>query len=420
MQKPVKASPNRRLWDNVMWLVASLALAFFVWLFATLQSNPVQERVFRSVDIQVTHNPNLIVTEQSRAVASVTVRAPESVINQLAPDDISVTADVSAEGPGTYRINLLPEVARRASADTSPRQIVITLEELREQLVPVRVTVTQDPPRGFEVVGTPATNVRQVLIRGALSKVQQVAAAQVALDLSEQRATLESSYTLIPVDAAGEPVADVTLEPGTADITAEIGLRPGTRELRVVPNFLDETLPEGYALTGIVYNPQFVLVSGPQEVLDTIPGALPTEQINLKDKTESFQVEVAVRVPYENVFVVGSSLVTVEVGITALSASRQFDNIPVRITGLPANLSATLAPQEVTIIITGPRVELDTLTSQSLDVIADLSGLAPGTHRVQPVVAVFQGHLTQADMLVLPEEIDAVIIGPPTPDPVGG
>lgn len=124
--------------------------------------------------------------------------------------------------------------------------------------------------------------------------------------------------------------------------------------------------------------------------------------------------------PYENVFVVGSSLVTVEVGITALSASRQFDNIPVRITGLPANLSATLAPQEVTIIITGPRVELDTLTSQSLDVIADLSGLAPGTHRVQPVVAVLQGHLTQADMLVLPEEIDAVIIGPPTPDPVGG
>jgi len=419
-QKPVKTSPNRWLWDNAMWFAASMALAFFVWLFATLQSNPVRERVFRVVDIQVAHNPNLIVTEQSRAAASVTVRAPESVINQLVPDDISVMADVSTEGPGTYRVNLTPEVSRRASADTSPRQIMVTLEELREQLVPVKVAITQVPPRGFEVIGAPTTSVRQVLIRGALSRVQQVTAALVTLDLSEQRATLEGSYTLIPVDAAGEPVAAVTLEPNTTDITVGIGLRPGTRELRVVPNFLDETLPEGYALTGIVYNPQFVLVSGPQEVLDTIPGALSTEQINLNNRTESFQVEVAVRVPYENVFVVGSSLVTVEVGITALSASRQFDNVPVRISGLPDDFSAALAPQDVTIIITGPRVELDALTPQDLEVVADLSGLAPGTHRVQPVVAALQGQLTRADILVLPEEIDAVIAGPPTPDPVGG
>jgi YbbR domain-containing protein len=342
------------------------------------------------------------------------------VINQLVPDDLSVLADVSGEGPGTYRVNLTPEVSRRASVDTSPRQITVTLEELREQLVPVKVTLTQDPPRGFEVIGTPETNVPQVLVRGALSKVQQVASATVVLDLSDQRTNLQGSYTLVPTDAAGVPVTGVIVEPNTADITVEVGLRPGTRELRVVPNFLDETLPDGYALTGIIYNPQFILVSGPQEVLDSIPGALSTEQIDLTDKTESFQVEVAVRVPYEDVFVVGSSLVTVEIGITALSTSRQFDDIPVRMTGLPEGFSAALAPQDVTIILTGPRVELDTLTPEDLDVTADLSGLAPGTHRVPPVVAVNQGQITRADVLVLPEEIDAVITGPPTPSPAGG
>ncbi len=419
-QRQAKPTVNRTLWDNLMWFTASMALAFFVWVFATLQSNPIQERVFRAVSIQVIHNPNLIVTEQSRDTATVTVRAPESVINQLAPDDISVVADVSAEGPGTFRVNLVPEVSRRASVDTSPRQITVTLEELREQLVPVRVSVTQEPPRGFEIIGTPTASVRQVLVSGPLSRVQQVTAAAVLLNLSEQRAALEGSYPLIPVDAANQPVANVTIEPNTADVTVEIGLRPGTRELRVVPNFLDETLPDGYALTGIVYNPQYVLVSGPQEVLDSIPGTLSTEQIDLTGKTESFQVEIAVRVPYEDVFVVGSSLITVEVGITALSTSRQFDNIPVRITGLADTLNAVLAPEDVTIILTGPRVELDTLTPEDLDVVVNLSGLGPGMHRVRPVVAVLRGQVTRADILVLPEEMDAIITAQPTPETPGG
>jgi YbbR domain-containing protein len=420
MQKPAKPTANRTLWDNAVWFAASMALAFFVWLFATLQSNPVQERVFRTVAIQVAHNPNLIVTEQSRDTAIVTVRAPENIINQLVPDDVSVVADVSAEGPGTYRVNLTPEVSRRASVDTSPRQITITLEELREQLVPVKVVVGQEPPRGFEIIGAPTTSVRQALVRGALSKVQQVTAAVVTLNLSEQRGTLEGNYALTPVDAAGGLVTDVVLEPNVTDVAVEIGLRPGTRELRVVPNFLDETLPDGYALTGIVYNPQYVLVSGPQEVLDSIPGALSTEQIDLTGKTESFQIEIAVRVPYEDVFVVGSSLVRVEVGITALSTSRQFDDIPVRITGLPENYSAMLAPEDVTIILTGPRVELDALTPEDLDVVANLSGLAPGAHRIQPVVAVLQGQITRAEILVLPEEMDVVITAAPTPGPPGG
>lgn len=408
---------NSALWNNLMWLGASMALAFFVWFIAALQSNPVQERVFRTVPIQIDHSPDLIVTDQSRDTATVTVRAPETVINQLVPDDIAVLADISAEGPGTYRVNLVPQVSRRASADTSPRQITVTLEELREQLVPVEVTVVQEPPRGFDILGAPRTDIRQALVSGPLSMVQQVASARVTLNLSAQRSTLEGSYALIAVDAAGNPVSDVVLEPNITGVAVEIGLRPGTRELRVIPNLLDETLPDGYAFTGITYDPQFVLVSGPQDVLDNMPGALSTEPIDLTGQTGNFRVDAAVRIPYDGIFIVGNSLITVDVGITALSTSRQFDHVPVRIVGLASDFNAVLAPEEVTVLITGPRVELDPLTSEALSAVVNLNGLQPGTYRVKPDVSILQGQLAAASVLVLPEEIDVVITAPSTPSP---
>src|SRR5690606_2236021 len=116
------------------------------WVIATLESNPIQTRTFNSIAVQVLHDEALIITEQSLEAVTVIVRAPQTTVQQLRPDDVQVRANLEGIGPGTHRVDLVPIISRQSSADTSPRQINVTLEEEREKFIEVVANVIQLPP----------------------------------------------------------------------------------------------------------------------------------------------------------------------------------------------------------------------------------------------------------------------------------
>ncbi len=409
-----RSSTNRLIWDNVMWFAGTMALAFFVWVIASLQSDPVQERLFRNIPVQVEFSAGLVITDQSRDTVTVTVRGPQSTLDQLDTDDIQVLADLSTLGTGLHRVNLEPRVSRRASVDTSPRQISVTLEEASEQFKPITVVTTNAPPAGYETsADSPILDVSQVLVSGPLSKVDQVSAVRVALDLQEERSSFQGDYRLVPVDIDGDPVTDVVLDPATVHITVQIDPRPDIREVRVTPNILAETLPDGYALTEISYDPQVILVSGSPERLENAPGTFFTDPIDLVGHTSSFEQDVTVQIPDENLFAVGAQNIRVSIGITPLIASRQLDRIPIQIFGVSEGLTAALAPNEVTILITGPQLLVQDLESNNLRVIVDLTGLSEGNYQIPPEVSISQGQTADTNLSVLPAEIDVVITRDP-------
>jgi YbbR domain-containing protein len=393
-----------------MWFAGSMALAFFVWVIASLQSDPVQERLFRNIPIQVDLSPGLVITEQSRDAVTVTVRGPQSTLDQLDTDDIEVRADLNSLGTGLHRVNLEARVSRRASVDTSPLQITVTLEEASEQFKPVMVVTTTEPPAGYELsTGSPILDVNQVLVSGPLSKVDQVSAARITLDLQEERSSFQGDYRLVPIDIDGNPVSNVILDPSTIHIAVEVEPRPDIREVRVTPNILAETIPDGYALTEITYDPQVILVSGSPERLENAPGTFFTDPIDLAGHTSSFEQDVTVQIPDENLFIVSAQNIRVSIGITPLIASRQFDRIPIQVFGTDEGFEAALAPDEVTVLITGPQLLVQGLETNNLRVIVDLTGLGEGNYQIPPEVSISQGVTPDTNLSVLPAEIDVVI-----------
>jgi len=417
------SSTNRLIWDNVMWFAGSMALAFFVWVIASLQSDPVQERIFRNIPIQVNYGSGLVITDQSRDIVTVTVRGPQSTLDQLDTDDIEVRADLTNMGAGLHRVNLEPRVSRRASVDTSPRQIIITLEEASEQFKPITVITTNAPPAGYEMgADSPSLDVSQVLVSGPLSKVEQVNAVRVSLDLADERSTFQGDYRLVPIDLDGNSVSEVTLDPPTVHISVQVEPRPDIREVRVTPNILAETLPDGYALTEITYDPQVILVSGSLERLENAPGTFFTDPIDLVGRTSSFEQNVTVQIPDENLFVVGEQNIRVTIGITPLIASRQFDRIPIQTFGVDVGQTAALALDEVTVLITGPQLLVQELEPNNLRVVVDLTGLGEGSYQLPPDVSISQGQTADTNLSVLPAEIDVVITNniEVTETPAGG
>jgi YbbR domain-containing protein len=408
---------NRVLLNNLIWFVAALLMAFLVWVIATAQADPIQERRLpQQIPIQIDLDPGLIVVDQNTRNASVTVRAQQSVLSMLTTEDVIVRANLIGRGSGTHTVELETVMSRRAIADTQPRQITVTLEEVQTQQVEIVAHITAQPPPSYDLGGVSFSQ-SQVLASGAASRVRQVVAAQAVLDLGNQRANLELEARLTPVDADGRPVPEVTLEPQVIDVSVLIARRDDVSEVVVTPDIDVSSLPEGYVLLSINWEPKTVLVIGSQEELAALPQTLRTEIIDLTERSGDFEVSVPVVFPERPLPLLGDQTVTVTISISAQTVTRQFENVPVDTIGLEDNLQAQLIPERVTVLVTGPRTALEALQTQDIRAVVDLNGLATDTHDITPSVAGLQGEIGPQDVSILPATVTVTITTSDQPTP---
>jgi YbbR domain-containing protein len=399
--------------ENVLWFAGSLALAFFVWVIAVSQSDPIQEKRLAGVAVQIAPDEGLLITNDPRDSVTVTVRGQRSVLDLLTADDVLVWADLSGLEAGSHIVPLQYQVTARRNArvaDVSPGQLPIILERVAQRFVPVRAAVTAGPPPGYEF-DSPTFDVpqNQVLVSGPQTRVDQVVAAQVEVDLRDRRNPLDLDAVLTPLDVDSNEVTEVTLEPQIVHVAVNIQRRNDVREVRVSPNILVDTLPSGYVLTSVSYDPQEVLIGGSPEQMNAIPDTVPTAPIDLTDHTQDFEITVPVELPAENLLLVGDQRITISIGVEPRTSNRQFDGIPVEVIGLAENYAVQIAPDEVTVLVTGPQPLLETLVPGDINVTVDLSGLGEGNYPLEPHVTISLGDSLAVSTSVLPAVIDAQI-----------
>ena len=406
---PRRVTAGRNL-GNVGWLLGSIALALGIWFVATLDQDPVDVRIFRNVPILITGAEDLVITERSREFATVTVRAPETTLTRLALDDIVVQARLDGLEPGEHSVELQTSVSRRGIPDTAPRQLYVQLERLLEKPVPVTVDVMLPLPRGFEIgEGGPQTAGQEVQASGPEGKVVEVVAARMSLNLSQRRNNFSDEPRLQPVNADGTIVSDVSLTPATMSVEVPVRTRSDIRQVSVQPNILADTLPEGFTLSSVTYNPQVVLVSGAPDALENAPDTLFTEPVSLEGRNSSFELQTRVSTAGEDLFVFGGQGITVTIGITPLLTSRQFDQVLVELIGLAEDRVATLSPETVTVLITGANNALEGMSAADLHVLVDLQELEEGSHSVEPAVELNLDSGDVENISVLPAEVDVTI-----------
>lgn len=403
---------NRVLMNNLFWFVASLFLAFFVWVVAANVSDPIQERRYtQQINVQVDIDPGLMIVEQQTRTARVTVRAQQSILALLSPtEDIVIRANLLGRGPGTYTVELDPEIARRVvSVDTQPRQITVTLEEIQSQRVEVVPVVTEQPPAGYQWTVANLSET-QVMITGAARHVGRVVAAQAQISLANQRTNYQAVIRLVPVDSEGNTVSDVTVEPQNITVSIEVALLESVREVPVIANIDIDSIPEGYNVS-FTSAPPTVIVGGD---LSRLPDVLETERISLANRTADFEITVPIILPSGRLFILGEQQeATVSISISPIVATRAFESVPVTTIGLGDGLRVELATTQVTMFVTGPQVEIQALMLGDMEAVLDLSGLGPGTYDLVPIP--FDGQLQiEADNIsVSPPTIAVTITGNP-------
>ncbi len=392
-----------------MWFAASLTLAFFVWILASTQSDPVSEQRFRTrIPVAMELDNGMTVVEQQTNNVWVTIRAQASVQENLTAEDIIVRADLRGYGPGTHTIELDTDLARRGVADTQPRQITVTLEEIQVQQVQVIAEIPegQDLPANF-TRQAPIFSESQVMIRGVTSRVQQVAAARASIDLRDRRSTFRGDVRLIPIDADGQIVPDVVVEPQFVEVTIEIRQRDDLREVSVSPRIDTNSLADDYTLSAISYQPQTVFLVGTRAELVDVVTPLTTAEIDLTGRTTPFEITVPIVFPgAENSPILGEPSVTVFLEIRAQTATRQFENIPIEIIGLADdNLQAEASLGGVVVLVTGSAPVIRELNTADVVVLVDVNGLGVGTYDLTPRVSIGQAQIDLSGVTVNPATI---------------
>jgi YbbR domain-containing protein len=411
----------RWLLENLSLMILAMIIAVVVWVAQSWERNPIIEREFdEPIPVQVENQPpDTYLVEGWQDQVRVRLKAPQSVWNRLRTRDITAVLDLSPNlsplEPGEYdvgvQVSLGIEPVELLAIE--PRFIRVELEAVRAREVPVYVETRGEPALGYE--SEAPIHVDTVTVRGPDSQVNKVVQAMTSISLRDLRDNWDGlAPPLVPVDAEGKRVNAVTVEPEQIQVSVPVSPLPNVKEMSVTWTQVG-TPAEGYHVTNVGIDPPVVRVRGPVFVLNELPGFLTTEPISLEGRTE----DVIERVPLElppGVAMFDPKEPAVQV---AIQIEPYFDSVSLTSTltfqGLRPGLKAIASPEQIEVILSGPRPRLSNLKEEDLRVILDLSELTLGDEeQLEPLIVPPEGIVVET---VIPSVIQVRIVRAATPTP---
>lgn len=405
--------------NNLLWFMASLIIAILVWFVATIEANPINQRTFFSINIQIEAEEGMIITSTSSQTARVIVRAQQTTLDLLQQDDITVHVDLRGREAGSYTIPLDVDISRPASADTQPAQITIAFEQEVAQQIPVEIELI--PPSINYNYDSPEHDVFQAEVSGALSNVSHVVAVKGEIDLSDQNneALVEDIIQLIPIDENGNVVDDVTVLPRTINVSVNVHQREDTRELVVRPDIQFDTLSENFVFRNFDLAPETVIITGPPEILAELGDTVRTEPISLEGRTGDFTIEVPLALPEnDDLFVLSdSSTISVDISISEQTTTLALEDITITLIGLSNGNTARVAPELISLVLNGPVSLVNDIIADDIQAVIDVNGLEAGTYDLVPQIIIRNGQIVlDSEGITLSPSMVNVVITEPQPE----
>lgn len=412
----------RKLSKNLPSFFTALALAVTVWIIAVTSSDPTQDRQYpNAIPIEVVgQDVGLVLTSNIPKSESVTLNAPQSVWNGLLSQQSPVRAilDISGLGAGTHVVDVQIQVAARPVqvVTYSPRSVSVTLENLVSRKLPINLVTQGEPAVGFQA-GTPKLDFEEATITGPASQVNRVSEIRAILNINQAYENISRTLNLVALDSNENSIQEISLTPDQVNVELAINQRYGYRNV-IVSVQVEGQVANGYRMTNISVFPLAVTVfSADPQIVNDLPGYVQTVPLNLSGLKDDVDISLLLDLP-DGVSVVGDkTTVLVRVSVAAIQSSITIANIPVEVTGLPPNLQANLAPDKVTVIISGPLPILDTVTVSDIRVYMDLTDYKIGTYQLKPVVELTNSEITVTS--IQPELIDFEIVNAPPATPGG-
>ncbi len=399
---------------NLRTFLWSLLLALAVWLAAVTAADPDQVRAYPNpVRVEVIgQDPGLVVDGNLPKQVELTLRAPQSVWDQLTarPDSVRAVLDLSGLSAGTHTVNLQIQIDERPVriVAANPSSVTVRMEPLITRTLPLQASMSGQPAIGYQP-GDLTVDPQQVVLAGPQSLVARVSRVRISIDITGIREGLDQSVAIQALDQNNAPVTGITIQPDSAHVTLPVTRQGGFRDL-AVKVVVRGQVASGYRLDSISVSPPVVTVySSNPDLVNALPGVVETQPLDLQAAKDNVTLRVPLNLP-GGVSAVGDQTVVIQAGISPIQSSLTLSGQRVEVTGLANGLSAQVSPETLDVILSGPLPVLNTLSRQDVHVTVDVTGLAVGSYQLSPVVQILASNVTVESLL--PGTVE-VVIGPP-------
>jgi len=376
--------------DNNNLKVLAVIIALILWMYVMTEQNPQVTHVFRDVPItyQNLDNNKLALRDTNQELAvDVTVKARRSIIANIDKSDIKCILNLKGRMEGE---NLIPVVVKLPEGleliDVKPREIVVYLDAVIEEQFPVRVQLQGVPAHGYAALD-PIIKQKEVVVKGARSKVNSVKTVAVQIDITGESRDVMGTYPVRVFNGNGKVIEGLTFRPEAIEVVVPIVFK---RDLPVKLD-LSGTPAPGYLISNITIEPQTITVTGNKDLLEKID-SIKTAPIDVTGIKKDFAGEVSVILP-KGVELLDKEDNNVKVEIHVEKEAQKtittYKNIEVK--NLTGNLIAEVDNTETTLIIKGPQILLNQLTADDFTLFVDAEGLTEGEYELPLQVTLKEG-----------------------------
>jgi YbbR domain-containing protein len=367
----------------------------------------------------VGQDPSLVITGDIPKEVRLTIRAPQSVWDQLttSPDSVRAVLDLSGVKAGEYRLSPQIQIEARPARiiTVNPSTIMLTLEPLVSRPLGLQTTLSGQPAIGYQA-GDLTLEPQQVLVSGPESRVSLVTRVRVVVNISGIRESIAQDFQVEALDQNNATVDGIAVNPGTVHVSLPVVRQGGFRDMAVKVEVRGYPAP-GYRLDSIsVFPPVVTVYSSDADLVSRLPGVVETQPLDLDTASNNLNLRVSLVLP-TGVSVVGQQTVLIQAGISPVQSSLTLTGQPVEIMGLSDELEAQVSPTTVDVILSGPIPILDTLRPQDVRIMVDVTDLTPGSYQLTPTVQILTSNVDVESVNPGAVEIILASKAKPTPGP---
>jgi len=316
-----------------------------------------------------------------------------SELGRLNASDFTATVDLSNVPVGrevSVPVSVTSSVGGVFVVDVQPRTVRVTLDQVINRPVQVRIETTPLPPgvqQGEMTVDPPVVDVR-----GASTVVQKVDVVTATISIEPSAIDIDRVVEPVAVDAQGQTVGGVELDPKSVHVELPLFTNLESRGLPVRVVITGAPGP-GYRVAGIDPLPSIVSVQGDADDLVALQ-AVDTEPIRLSGETATVTTITRLSLP-PNVTVPNVDTVSVTIRIAPVTETRTF-SAGFTLVGDEPGFTYDLSTSHVLETLFGGVNDLDAAGGKPLLATVDVTGLGAGLHTVTVTPDVPQG-LTLVD-----------------------
>jgi YbbR domain-containing protein len=245
-------------------------IAFVTWVGVVYAGNPPETRV---VSVPVPQSsvslPTGYVLVHPVNNVQARVGGSQNTLDSLNPAVLIANVDWAAVNRvGTYSIpvSIVNSDSQIELIDT-PTSLQVDVDKFASVSVPVTIDVTNPPPVGYER-GIEQPSPSTVAVRGPQHELSGLT-AKVAVNLSNQKANFEAQVQVYVYDSSNRVINHLGVSPQFVNVSIAITAHVTTITVAVAPKFAGSP-PTGHYMVGIVYTPSTVVVTGPQDLLNSL------------------------------------------------------------------------------------------------------------------------------------------------------